>query len=76
MVQVEIPNILMKEVIKVAEEDPIYKTLDLDSKKSYVKEVLKDFVKTKGGFNRQVFREEIDRFLIAREVANNAGTQH
>jgi len=64
MVQVEVPTRLMKEVIKVAEGHPIYSTLDLDSKKSYVNEILKDFVKSNGEFIRKVFREEVDRILI------------
>lgn len=75
MVQVEIPTRLMKEVIKIAEDHPIYSTLDLDSKKSYVNEVLKEFVKSKGEFIRETFREEIDKILISNMIGNNVPTQ-
>lgn len=74
MVQVEVPTRLMKEVIKVAEGHHIYSTLDLDSKKSYVNEVLKDFVKSNGEFNRKVFREEVDRILIKKVGVINGGS--
>jgi len=71
MVQVDISNNLMKEVIRTADNDPIYRSLDLDSKKSYVKEILKDYVKLKGDFMRQAFREEVEKILIQHQVTGN-----
>ena len=68
MVQVDVSNILMKEVIRVCESHPIYKSLDLDSKRAYVNEVLKDFVKLNGDFTTKAFNNAVDRLLIENHI--------
>ena len=63
MTQINVPDPLIVEVKEIMDKHPTYKKLGLYHRTDYVVEVLKEFVKWNGEFNRKIYREEVDRIL-------------
>lgn len=63
MTQINLPLQLIKEVVKIMDNHPVYNSLGLDSKTAYVKEALKDFVKSNGDSYTKTLKSEADRII-------------
>ena len=63
MTQVNLPTELLKQVLAVMDNHPLYRSLGLDNRTAYVREALRIFVECNGECYRKVIREETGQFI-------------